>query len=124
MFFLFLPVEASPRSSRSTTDRVVAWYQPLPPGPSSSSRRRLSGPVYTARGDDTVGLQLVQPTGRWRRVDLEWRQPVYICPAYICPACWPAARRVLPPAEVAAARQVVPRPSWAQCAVCDPDLVC
>ena len=30
--------------------------------------------------DDTVGLYLVEPTGRWRRVDPGCGQPVFVCP--------------------------------------------
>ena len=87
--------------------------------PSSRSGAVSRIQVYTGGGDDTVGLHVVQPAGRWHLVD-----PVCGQPVYVCPACWPAIRRVLPRAEAAAVRQVGPRPRWAQCAVCDPDLVC
>ena len=54
--------------------------------------------------DDAVGLYLVQPTRRWRLVDPDCGQPVFVCPA-----CWPAIRCVLPRGLAVTVRQVAPR---------------
>ena len=117
MFFVFFPVESS-FPSRRFADFGVAWCEPVRARP-ASGRRPVSRSTYTATGDDAVGLYVVQPTGRWRLVDPDSGQPVFVCPA-----CWPAIRRVLPWGRAVTVRQVVPRPRWAQCAVCDPDPVC
>ena len=57
----------------------------------------------------------------------EGYRPVVVSPLLggcVCPACWPAVQRVLPRGRAATVRQVVPRPRWAQCAVCGTDPVC
>ena len=64
MFFVFVPVESS-FPSRPFADFGVAWCEPARGGP-ASRRRPVSWSTYTAAGDDTVGLYLVQPIGRWR----------------------------------------------------------
>ena len=117
MFFVFVPVESS-FPSRCFADFGVAWCEPVRACPVSSCRPPLRS-TYPASGDDAVGLYLVQPIGCWRQVDPDCGQPVFVCPA-----CWPAVRRVLPRGRAVTVRQVVPRPRWAQCAVCDPDPVC
>ena len=66
-----------------------------------------------------MGLHLVRPPAPWRLIELGCGQPVYVCSA-----CWPAVRPLLPPGGAATVRQVVPRPRWAQCAVCEPEPVC
>ena len=117
MFFVFFPVESF-FSCHRFADFGVAWCEPVRARPASGRRPVSAVDVHSAR-DDTVGLYLVQPTGRWRLVDPDSGQPVFVCPA-----CWPAVQRVLSRGRAVTVRQVVPRPRWAQCSVCDPDPVC
>ena len=110
MFFVFSPVGRCPGPSDEV---VLARLDPV--GQASAARPSSSA----AWGEDGLGLHLVRPPAPWRLIELEFEQPVYVCPG-----CWPAVRRVLPPGPAVTVREMVPRPRWAQCAVCEPDPAC
>ena len=116
MFFVFLPVGCPPGTCADVVPaRLDLVGQASAAGPSEAVFRTWSADW----GEDALGLHLVRPPAPWRLIELECGQPVYVCPA-----CWPAVRPLLPPGGAVAVRQVVPRPRWAQCAVCEPDPVC
>lgn len=118
MFFFFVPVRSSFRSGIGT-DVVIARSLPLGLRPASRSGLVSVERRYTGARDEAVGLYIVEPTGRWRLVDPDGGQPVCVCPS-----CWPAAERALRRGAGLTVRQLVPRPSWARCGVCDPDDPC
>ena len=103
-------------SFRLTFRRRGQWSCRARPFPTALS---CSAAPYTRLEGSLVDLYIVEPTGRWRLIDPDSGQPVCICPV-----CWPAAERVLRRGGGLTVRQLVPRPSWARCGICDPDDPC
>ena len=108
MWFVFVPLGSGPVA---VSDMVLARFEA-----DGAVRSSPDGvlPSYTGPGEDALGLHLVQPPDPWRLVDPDGGQPVCVCPS-----CWPVAESALRRVGPLAVRQLVPRPRWANCAVCD-----
>ena len=57
--------------------------------------------------------------GRWRAVEPETGEPVFICAA-----CWPAVEAAWRRRAGVTVRVLRRRPAWARCGVCDPERAC
>ena len=77
--------------------------------------------AHLRRLQAAVGETVETPSarGRWRAVEPEMGEPVFVCAA-----CWPAVEAEWGARSGVTVRVLRRRPAWARCGVCDPERVC
>ena len=65
------------------------------------------------------GAATAVDAARWRAVDPETGDLVFVCPR-----CWPDVAAEWRARTDVTVRALAARPGWARCGVCDPDGVC
>ena len=107
-------------------------FFPIPPPPGSGCRpvARHVQPVVVEivdrdslfgdrRYDRDSPSPAVSRSGRWRAVDPDVGDLVLVCPR-----CWPRAARAVRGRVDLTVRELLQPPSWARCAVCEPEDSC
>ena len=108
---------------------VVFFPIPPPPGSGRPVPRHarpvvveiveVDSPFSSRRCERDSPSPVVSRSGPWRALDPDAGDLVVVCPV-----CWPRASRAVRGRVDLTVRELLQPPSWARCAVCDPEDLC